>query len=109
MSSTVGQNYPVNDDHDMNTTETSTPPAGRSLQTLLASWAVLASAAAIFFAATSPRRIPAWEYWTQCGDPKAFIEGAAERMEQGWEVVTLSVSGSRHDSVGVVVLRRRKS
>ena len=93
----------------MNTTETIPPPSGRSSQTLLVVWAVLASAAAIFFATRSARSVPAWEYWAQYGDPMAFIAGAEERMQQGWEVVTLSVSGSRHDAVGVVVLRRPRS
>ena len=90
----------------MSTPDTS--PSGRSSQTLLLVWAMLASAAAIFFAVRPGKSDPVWEYWAQYGDPKAFVVGTAERLEQGWEVVTLSVSGSKFEAVGAVVLRRPK-
>ena len=113
---TLAASAPIDKNHDMNTTEKPAAPSPiRLSQTLLVVWSVLSSAAAavflvaaIFFATASTRNAPPWEYWIQYGDPKAFIEGTAERLEKGWEVVTLSVSGSKFEAVGVVVLRRPK-
>jgi hypothetical protein len=50
----------------------------------------------------------AWEYWSFAGAAGAIMPGMQMRLQQGWEIVTLSVSGPASDPYGVVVMRRPK-